>query len=172
MAESGQSVGDCVSGARLAVYRDIPSVSIRGTVPVAQHWESRLAVLHRLRRFLQSAKDIQMMQEPILRRQETVFRKACMKALLSDQRYLSTVPHVIALFLHDPRDMVKAAFRRFRKNNRQPYTGTREQSNTAQTPLGPDKRIKLHLDVAKSIYLVTSTWISSESTLGSTAHES
>ncbi len=139
-------------GARLAVYRDIPSVSIRGTVPVAQHWESRLAVLLRLRRFLQSAKDIQLMQEPIWRRQETMFRKACMKALLSDQRYLSTVPHVIALLLHDPRDMVKAAFRRFRKNNRQPYTGTREQSNTAQTPLGPDKRIKLHLGCGE-VYL-------------------
>jgi predicted SAM-dependent methyltransferase len=138
--------------ALLAVYRDIPSVSIRGAIPVAQHWQSRLTVLHRLRRFLQCAKDIRMMQEPILKRQETVFRKACTKALLSDQRYLSTVPHVIALCLQDPLEMGRAAFRRFCKTNQQPYAGTRERLDTSQTPPCPDNRVKLHLGCGE-VYL-------------------
>ncbi len=33
--------------ALLAIYRDIPSVSIRGAIPVAQHWDSRLMVINR-----------------------------------------------------------------------------------------------------------------------------
>ncbi len=138
--------------ALLAVYRDIPSVSIRGVIPVAQHWDSRLMVINRLRRFLRRRTSTQIVPENTLQRQETMLRKTYTKALLSDHRYLATLPHVMALCAHDPLAIGKAALRRIRKNSQQLLIGRRERSNATCTASFPDKRLKLHLGCGE-IYL-------------------
>jgi predicted SAM-dependent methyltransferase len=138
--------------ALLAVYRDIPSVSIRGAIPVAQHWDSRLMVINRLRRFLRRRTSTQIVPENTLQRQETMLRKTYTKALLSDHRYLATLPHVMALCAHDPLAIGKAALRRIRKNSQQLLIGRRERSNATSTASFPDKCLKLHLGCGE-IYL-------------------
>jgi GT2 family glycosyltransferase len=139
-------------GALLAVYRDIPSVSIRGTISMAQHWESRLTVLHRLRRFLQRTEHSRVVSETTLKQQEMMLRKACTKALLSDHQYLATVPHVVALCAQDPVEVGQVALRRIRQKSRRLFVGKSEHSHTSSTASCPDKRIKLHLGCGE-IYL-------------------
>jgi glycosyltransferase involved in cell wall biosynthesis/predicted SAM-dependent methyltransferase len=138
--------------ALLAIYRDIPSVSIRGAIPVAQHWDSRLMVINRLRRFLRRRTSTQVVTDDTLQRQETMLRKAYTKALLSDHRYLATLPHVMTLCAHDPLAMGKAALRRIRKNSQQLLIGRRERSNAPSTASSPDKPLKLHLGCGE-VYL-------------------
>ncbi len=138
--------------ALLAVYRDIPSVSIRGAIPVAQHWHSRLKVINRLRRFLRRRTSTQVVPENMLQHQETMLRKAYTKALLSDHRYLATLPHVTALCAHDPLAMGKAALRRIRKNSQQLFVGRNERSQALNTASYPDKRLKLHLGCGETYF--------------------
>ncbi len=139
-------------GALLAVYRDIPSASIRGTISTAQHWQSRLTVLHRLRRFLHSKNNIQKVLKTTLRRQETMCRKACAKALLSDHQYLATVPHVTALCAHDPLEIGQAALRRIRTKRQRLFIGTNGRSTAPQAASCPSKPLKLHLGCGE-VYL-------------------
>lgn len=136
----------------LAVYRDIPSISIRGTIPAVRHWQSRLTVINRLRRFLKCRHNTQVVPERMLRCQETVIRKACITALVSDHRYLATVPHIAALCARDPLTVGKAALRRVRKNNRQLLTDRSERSNVLRPASCSNEPLKLHLGCGE-VYL-------------------
>jgi hypothetical protein len=138
--------------ALLAVYRDIPSASIRGSIPVAQQWQSRLMVIDRLRRFLQDKKDTHVLLENILRQQEMMFRKACITALRSDHQYLAIVPHVLALCLDDPWKMGRATLRRVHKNSQHLLVAKQEGSDASRTVSHPDKGLRLHLGCGE-VYL-------------------
>lgn len=136
----------------LAVYRDFPSVSIRGTVPPAQHWQSRLMIISRLRRFLKQRTTAQVVSQNILDHQDKICRKACITALLSEHQYLATLPHITVLCLQDPWAMGEAVLRRLHRSGQRLSGNTQTVSNSTRTDDASEKPLKLHLGCGE-VYL-------------------
>ena len=136
----------------LAVYRDIPSHSIRAGLSQAMYWQARLLIVRRLRRFLKHRRSSIFIPKRILDHQEGMFLKATVKALLSDHRYVATIPHITALCVHDPLSIGKAALRKMRRKGRHLAMGKSERLVEPTTACSPDKPLKLHLGCGE-VYL-------------------
>jgi glycosyltransferase involved in cell wall biosynthesis/predicted SAM-dependent methyltransferase len=136
----------------LAIYRDIPSSSIRGSMSEARHWESRLLVLQRLRHLLASHMTNHGATEAVVRDQSSEFREYCAKAYWSERQYLHAIPHLLAMYCRHPARVTRAAYRRIQKSADCHLSESAARPPSLPTGTGGDEHLKLHLGCGE-VYL-------------------
>ncbi|MBS0152403.1 MAG: glycosyltransferase [Nitrospira sp.] len=136
----------------LAIYRDVPSASIRGRSSEARQWESRLLILKRLRQSLRSHLANVGKTEAIVQDQSSQFREYCVKAYWSERQYLRAIPHLLVMCHHHPVRVIRAVYRRIKKHAGRVLSESATLPLSSPTDIRGDGRLKLHLGCGE-VYL-------------------